>query len=118
MKIISADERLRERARRQGPDSRTDRRRQDVACCARSIRSNTYSSTLRAGDLSVLSLPVADHSTVDDWPTARDLACRIGGPNKSFPPTAATRRHISKRSVAFLEDLERIDIFSSTVCRR
>jgi hypothetical protein len=26
---------------------------------------------------------------VDHWPAARDLACRIGGPNPSFPPTAA-----------------------------
>ena len=42
---------------------------------------------IEAGDLAVLDLPVAT-IRIDDWPTARDLACRIGGPNKSFPPTA------------------------------
>jgi hypothetical protein len=40
-----------------------------------------------AGDLSVQDLPV-DTTQLDDWPTARDLACRIGGPNPSYPPTA------------------------------
>jgi hypothetical protein len=40
-----------------------------------------------AGDLSVQDVPV-DTIRVDDWPSARDLACRIGGPNSSFPPTA------------------------------
>jgi len=42
---------------------------------------------VEAGDLAVLDLPVAT-IRIDDWPTARDLACRIGGPNKSFPPNA------------------------------
>ena len=37
--------------------------------------------------LAVIDLPVPT-IRIDDWPTARDLACRIGGPNKSFPPTA------------------------------
>jgi hypothetical protein len=40
-----------------------------------------------AGDLSVQDVPV-DTLRVDDWATARDLACRIGGPNPSYPPTA------------------------------
>jgi hypothetical protein len=40
-----------------------------------------------AGDLAVQDVPV-DTLRVDDWPTARDLACRIGGPNPSYPPTA------------------------------
>ena len=39
-----------------------------------------------AGDLAVRDVPV-DTLRVDDWPTARDLACRIGGPNPSYPPT-------------------------------
>jgi hypothetical protein len=39
------------------------------------------------GDLAVQDVPV-DTLRVDDWPTARDLACRIGGPNPSYPPTA------------------------------
>jgi len=42
---------------------------------------------IEAGDLSVQDVPV-DTIRVDDWSTARDLACRIGGPNSSFPPTA------------------------------
>ncbi|WP_439394964.1 ATP-binding protein [Bradyrhizobium sp. PMVTL-01] len=42
---------------------------------------------IEAGDLAVLDVPVAT-IRLDDWPTARNLACRIGGPNKSFPPTA------------------------------
>jgi AAA domain len=41
-----------------------------------------------AGDLSVRDIPV-DTIRVDDWRTAVDLACRIGGPNPSFPPTSA-----------------------------
>jgi hypothetical protein len=35
----------------------------------------------------VQDVPV-DTIQLDDWPTARDLACRIGGPNPSYPPTA------------------------------
>jgi hypothetical protein len=41
-----------------------------------------------AGDLSIQGLPV-DTIEIRDWPSARDLACQIGGPNPSFPPTAA-----------------------------
>jgi energy-coupling factor transporter ATP-binding protein EcfA2 len=40
-----------------------------------------------AGDLSIQDVPV-DTVRVDDWSTARDLACRVGGPNPSFAPTA------------------------------
>jgi hypothetical protein len=40
-----------------------------------------------AGDLCVQDVPV-DTIRIDDWKLARDLACRIGGPNSSFPPTA------------------------------
>src|SRR6516164_6822631 len=43
---------------------------------------------VEAGDQSVQDVPV-DTIRLDDWPTARDLACRIGGPNPSFPPTLA-----------------------------
>jgi hypothetical protein len=42
---------------------------------------------IEAGDLSVQDVPI-DTVRVDDWPTARDLACRIGGPNSSYSPTA------------------------------
>jgi AAA domain len=42
---------------------------------------------IEAGDLSVQDVPV-DTIRVRDWATARDLACRIGGPNPSFPANA------------------------------
>jgi hypothetical protein len=42
---------------------------------------------IEAGDLSVQDFPV-DVLRVVDWSTARDVACRISGPNPSFPPTA------------------------------
>lgn len=38
-----------------------------------------------AGDLAVLDLPIPT-IRIEDWAAARDLACRIGGPNPSFPP--------------------------------
>jgi hypothetical protein len=42
---------------------------------------------IEAGDLSVQDVPV-DTIRVHDWPAARDLACRLGGPNPSFPANA------------------------------
>jgi hypothetical protein len=55
------------------------------------LRTLDLESTLffevEAGDLAVQDLAV-DTTQIDDWPTARDLACRIGGPNRSYPPTA------------------------------
>ena len=38
---------------------------------------------VEAGDLSVQDLAVST-IRIDDWPSLRDLACRIGGPNPSF----------------------------------
>ena len=38
-----------------------------------------------AGDLSIQDVPV-DTIRIGDWQTARDVACRIGGPNPSFSP--------------------------------
>ena len=40
---------------------------------------------IEAGDLSVQDVPV-DTIQIDDWQTARDIACRLGGPNSSFSP--------------------------------
>jgi hypothetical protein len=55
------------------------------------LRTTALASTLfidvEAGDIAVLDLPVPT-IRLEDWPTACDLACRIGGPNKSFPPAA------------------------------
>jgi len=48
---------------------------------------HTLLCDIECGDLSVLDVPV-DTVRIDSWSTARDLACRIGGPNPSFPPTA------------------------------
>jgi hypothetical protein len=42
---------------------------------------------VEAGDLAVQDLAL-DVVRINDWQGARDLACRIGGPNPSFPPTA------------------------------
>jgi hypothetical protein len=43
---------------------------------------------VEAGDLAVQDVSV-DTVRIEDWPTARDLAVRIGGPNPSYPPTSA-----------------------------
>jgi hypothetical protein len=42
---------------------------------------------IEAGDLSVLELPVPTYRALD-WPSLRDLAVKVAGPNPSFPPTA------------------------------
>ena len=68
--------------------------------------STTLFVDIEAGDLAVQDVPV-DTIRIDDWPTARDLACRIGGPNPSFPPTACySEAHYSSVGGA-LENLDR-----------
>jgi hypothetical protein len=70
---------------------------------------------IEAGDLSVQDVPV-DTIRIDDWPTARDLACRIGGPNPSFPPTACYSQAHYEAIGGSLDDLERYDtIFVDSV---
>jgi hypothetical protein len=86
MQIISADERLREvrgaKILLQGPTGIGK---------TWQLRTLNPEQTLfvdcEAGDLSILDLPVPT-IRINNWPDARHLACRIGGPNKSFPPTA------------------------------
>jgi hypothetical protein len=46
---------------------------------------------------------------LDDWPTARNLACRIGGPNPSFPPTACYSKAHYDAIGGALENLDQID---------
>jgi hypothetical protein len=86
MQIISADERLRERRGAKvlivgpaGVGKTSLLRTLDPA--------RTLFLDIEAGDLAIIDLPVPT-IRCDDWMSARDLACRIGGPNKSFPPTA------------------------------
>src|SRR5215468_4647153 len=76
------------------------------------LRTLDSTSTLfidaEAGDLSVQDVPV-DTIRVDDWQAARDLVCRIGGPNPSFPPTACySQAHFDAIGGA-LDDLDRYD---------
>jgi hypothetical protein len=86
MKIISADQRLAERRGAKilivGPTG------VGKTSLLRTIDpARTLFLDIEAGDLSVQDVPV-DMIRLDDWSTARDIACRIGGPNPSFPPTA------------------------------
>jgi hypothetical protein len=62
-----------------------------------------------AGDLSVLDVPV-DTIRIGDWPTARDIAVRIGGPNPSFAPTSCYSEAHYKAVGGALENLERYDL--------
>jgi hypothetical protein len=62
---------------------------------------------IEAGDLSVLEVPVPT-IRIEDWETARNLACAIGGPNPSFPPTACySEAHY--KAVGPLENLDQYD---------
>jgi hypothetical protein len=86
MQIISADERLREERGAKililGPHG------VGKTSLLRTIDpAHSLFLDIEAGDLAILDLPVPT-VRLDDWPTACDLACCIGGPNKSFPPTA------------------------------
>ena len=87
MQIISADERLREvrgaKVLLLGPTGI------GKTWQARTLDpKRTLFIDCEAGDLSILDLPVPT-IRIDNWPDACDLACRIGGPNKSFPATVA-----------------------------
>ncbi len=65
---------------------------------------------IEAGDLSVQDVPV-ETIRIDDWQAARDIACRIGGPNPSFSPlNCYSQAHYEKIGGA-LPDLERYQLF-------
>jgi hypothetical protein len=64
---------------------------------------------VEAGDLSVLDLPI-DTVRTDDWATARDIACRIGGPNPSFSPTACYSQAHFEGVGGALENLDKYDV--------
>jgi AAA domain len=61
-----------------------------------------------AGDLSVLDVPVPT-IRINDWRTAVDIACRIGGPNPSFPSTSAYSAAHYEAVGGALPDLDRYD---------
>jgi hypothetical protein len=64
---------------------------------------------VEAGDLSVQDVPV-DTIRINDWAAARDLACRIGGPDPSFPDTAC---YSQEHYEAIGGELENLDKYST-----
>ena len=64
---------------------------------------------IEAGDLSVLDVPV-DTIRINDWPSARNLACRIGGPDPSFPETACYSQEHYEAIGGELENLVKYDV--------
>jgi GTPase SAR1 family protein len=86
MKIITADQRLAERRGAKilivGPAG------VGKTSLLRTLNPReTLFIDVEAGDLAVQDVEV-DTIRLGDWPDLRDLACRIGGPNPSFPRTA------------------------------
>ena len=105
MKIIGADARLAEKRGAKllivGPSG------VGKTSLLRTLKaSTTLFIDVEAGDLAVQDVPVPT-VRVDDWPTARDLACRIGGPNPSFPPTACYSQAHFESVGGALENLDR-----------
>jgi hypothetical protein len=62
-----------------------------------------------AGDLAIQDVPV-DTIHINDWQTARDVACRIGGPNPSFSPLHCYSQAHYEKIGGPLENLDRYDV--------
>ena len=120
MQIITADERMREK---RGPKILiTGQTAIGKTSLLRTLPdpSRVLFVDCEAGDLAVLDLQVPT-VRIDDWETARNLACRIGGPNPSFAPTAAySQAHYQAIGGAFpgLDQVEVIFIDSITAISR
>jgi hypothetical protein len=107
MKIIGADERLAEprgaKALIVGPAG------VGKTSLLRTLEpASTLFVDIEAGDLSVQDVPI-DTIRVVDWPTARDLACRIGGPNPSFLANACYSEAHYQAVGGALDNLDRYD---------
>jgi hypothetical protein len=87
LKIITADERLRERRGAKilivGPTGVGKTSLLRTLWC-----STTLFVDIEAGDLSVIDLPVPT-IRIQSFQEALDLAVRVAGPNPSYPPTAS-----------------------------
>jgi AAA domain len=107
MKIISADERLSETRGAKilliGPSGVGKTSQLRTLDPARALFLD-----IEAGDLSVQDVAV-DTLRVDDWATARDIACRIGGPNQSYAPTACYSQAHYDAVGGALDNLDRYD---------
>jgi hypothetical protein len=119
MKIIGADDRLAERRGAKilldGPTG------VGKTSLLRTLKSTTtLFLDVEAGDLAVQDVPV-DTFRLDDWPAARNIACRIAGPNQSFLPTACySKAHYDAIGGALpnLEKYETVFVDSITALSR
>jgi hypothetical protein len=107
--IITADERLREQRGAKvliigvfGVGKTSLLRTLDVT--------STLFIDIEGGDLAVIGLPV-DTIRLDDWPSARDLACRIAGSNPSFGPNQCYSAEHYRAIGGPLPDLEKYSTF-------
>jgi hypothetical protein len=71
------------------------------------LLTSTVLVDIEAGDLAIIDLQVPA-IRIDDWPSMRDLACRLGGPNPSYPPTACYSAAHFEAVGGYLENRDQI----------
>jgi hypothetical protein len=108
IKIISADERLAERRGAKILLLGTTGVGKTWQLRTLLLPSTALFIDIEAGDQAVLDLPVPT-IRIDDWKTARDLACRVGGPNPSFPATLPYSQAHYEAIGGALPDLDRYE---------